>query len=76
MTLAIDETKCARCGECMPECPHEAIIQTEDAYVIDPALCTGCHEHYHEPICVAVCNNDGVHKIKANLFKKCLNLLG
>ncbi len=76
MTLVINEDKCARCGVCEPECPNEAIIQTEDAYVIDPALCTECEEHYGEPLCAAVCSNDGIHRIKQSLLKKCKSLFG
>ena len=38
MALIINEDKCARCGVCEPECPNEAIFQTEDAYVIDSCI--------------------------------------
>ncbi|TAN70947.1 MAG: 4Fe-4S ferredoxin [Methylobacter sp.] len=76
MTLVIDEDKCARCGVCEPECPNEAITQTEDAYVIDPLLCTECKEHYGEPLCAAVCTNNGIRKIKESLFKRYKNLFG
>jgi ferredoxin len=74
MALAIDENKCARCGVCEPECPNQAISQTEDAYVITPKLCTECMERYGEPLCEAVCPNDAIHKIKDGLFKKCLSV--
>lgn len=73
MTLFIDEDKCARCGVCEPECPNGAIFQTEDAYAIDPAACNEC-ERYGGPLCVAVCTNDGIHKTKESLYKKCLSL--
>jgi len=76
MTLVIDEKKCARCGVCEPECPNDAIYQTEDAYVIDTALCTECKEHYGEPLCEAVCTNDGIHEVKDGLLKKYLNVFG
>jgi len=74
MALVINEDKCARCGVCEPECPHEAIMQTEDAYVINSALCTECKERYGEPLCVAVCPNDSIQKIKDSLYKQCLSL--
>jgi ferredoxin len=70
MALIIDENKCARCGVCEPECPNEAISQTEDAYSINSKLCTECQERYVEPLCEAVCSNDAIHKMKAGLFKK------
>ncbi len=73
MTLIIDEDKCARCGVCETECPNEAIIQTEDAYAIDPALCCGC-ARYGAPFCKAVCTNEAINKNKDSLYKKCLGL--
>ncbi len=76
MALVINEAKCARCGVCEPECPNEAIIRTEDAYVINPALCTECRERYGDPLCEAVCPNDGIDEVKDSLYKKCLSLLG
>jgi ferredoxin len=76
MTLVINEDKCARCGVCEPECPNEAIFQTEDAYKINPALCTECKERYGEPLCEAVCPNDGIHKTKDSVVKKYLKFLG
>jgi len=76
MTLVIDDDKCARCGVCEPECPNGAIMQTEDAYIINPALCTECVERYGEPLCEAACPNNGIHKVKDSLYKKCLSLFG
>jgi ferredoxin len=73
MTQIIDEVKCARCGVCMPECPHQAIFQTEDAYVIDSNLCNDCSDYYGRPLCAEVCPSDGIHKVKDGLFKKCLD---
>lgn len=70
MALIINEDKCARCGVCEPECPNEAIVQTEDAYAIVPALCTKCVEHYGNPLCEAVCSNDAIYKIKNGLYRK------
>lgn len=75
MALVINEDKCARCGVCEPECPNEAISQTEDAYVINPELCNEC-VRFGDPQCVAVCTSDGIHKTKESLLKKCLSLFG
>lgn len=75
MAMAINEDKCARCGVCMPECPNDAIVRTEDSYVIDQALCTECMR-FEDPLCVAVCPNDGIHKSEESLYKKCLSLFG
>jgi ferredoxin len=75
MALVIDEDKCARCGVCEPECPNEAIFQTEDAYVIDSALCNEC-VRFDEPQCVSVCSNDGIHKPQKSLLEKCMSLFG
>ncbi len=76
MTLVIDEGKCARCGVCEPECPHEAISQTENAYIIDANLCSECRERYGTPRCEEVCPNKAIDKPKDSLYKKCLNLFG
>ncbi|MCK9621875.1 MAG: 4Fe-4S binding protein [Methylobacter sp.] len=74
MALTINEDKCARCGVCEPECPNEAVFQTEDAYVIDSSLCTECKERYGEPLCESVCPNNSIEKIKDTLYKKCLSI--
>jgi len=73
MALVINDDKCARCGVCEPECPSEAITQTEDAYVIDTTLCHEC-VRFGEPICVSVCPNDSIHKPQESLYKQCLSL--
>ncbi|TRW90685.1 4Fe-4S binding protein [Candidatus Methylobacter oryzae] len=70
MTLIINEDKCARCGVCEPECPNEAIFQTEDAYVINPVLCNGC-TRYGAALCEAACPNDSIQKAKKSFLKKC-----
>jgi len=34
---------CASCGECIEECPMDAIaVDTADMYSIDPDMCTDC----------------------------------
>jgi ferredoxin len=75
MTLIINEDICARCGICEPECPNEAIFQTEDAYVINSASCNQCMG-YGDPVCVTVCPNDSIDKAKDTLFKKLSGLFG
>ncbi len=75
MTLVINDDKCARCGVCEPECPNEAITQTEDAYVIDTALCNEC-VRFGDPICLSVCPNNGIDQVKESLYKKCFSLFG
>ena len=70
MALFIDKNKCARCGSCEPECPQQAIFQTEDAFVINPKLCNECVGKNAEPLCAQVCSSDAIHKIKSGLYKK------
>jgi hypothetical protein len=53
MTLRITE-ECINCGACETECPHGAISDVDEVYVIDAARCTGCPDQ-HPPPCVAVC---------------------
>ncbi len=33
---------CIACGQCMDECPAEAISEGEDKYTIDHEKCTDC----------------------------------
>ena len=73
MALVINDDKCARCGVCEPECPSEAITQTEDSYVINTTLCNEC-VRFGVPLCISVCPNDGIHEIKESLYKQCLSL--
>lgn len=73
MPLKINEHRCARCGVCEPECPNQAIFQTEDAYMINPALCSECRERYGEPLCQAVCPNQGIELVKTSLLSRLLS---
>ena len=50
---------CINCGACEPECPNEAITQTDTIYVIDSAKCTECVGAEDKPQCVEVCPLDG-----------------
>ncbi|MCK4417987.1 MAG: 4Fe-4S binding protein [Candidatus Latescibacteria bacterium] len=34
--------ECIACGQCVAECPVEAITEAGDIYVIDRELCTEC----------------------------------
>jgi ferredoxin len=45
---------CISCDACEGECPHEAISQGEDIYVIDASKCDEC-KTLPEPGCVSVC---------------------
>ena len=47
--------ECINCGACEPECPNEAISESEDIYVIDPNLCTECVGFHDYEACQAVC---------------------
>jgi ferredoxin len=33
---------CLACGTCVPECPVEAITESDPIYLIDEAKCTDC----------------------------------
>ena len=50
--------ECINCDVCEPECPNEAIAPGEVIYTIDPARCTECVGHFHEPQCQQVCPVD------------------
>ncbi len=51
----VDPAKCKGSGECIAECPENAISMTADNIAeVNPALCTGCG------MCVAVCAVNGI----------------
>ena len=56
MAHTINEDYCISCGACEPECPEEAISESEDTYIIDPAKCTNCE------FCADVCPVDAISK--------------
>ncbi|MCL2433629.1 MAG: 4Fe-4S binding protein [Clostridia bacterium] len=43
---------CIACGACVPECPTDAISETDGKFVIDPAACIDCNA------CRDVCPTD------------------
>lgn len=51
-------SECINCGACEPECPNNAISQSEEIYVIDPLLCTECVGFHDYEACAAVCPVD------------------
>ena len=51
-------SECINCGACEPECPNEAISQSDELYVIDPILCTECVGFHDYEACAAVCPVD------------------
>lgn len=59
MAMFIVEADCINCGACEPECPNEAISQTDTTYVVDVAKCTECVGAFDTAKCVEVCPVDG-----------------
>jgi ferredoxin len=57
MSMKITD-ECISCGACEPECPTEAISESDAIYVIDPAICVECVGHNDSPQCVSVCPVD------------------
>jgi ferredoxin len=45
---------CLACGTCVPECPVEAIAESDPIFIIDPDKCTDCGA------CVAVCPAEAI----------------
>ena len=41
MTYEITD-ECIMCGSCAPFCEEDAIIETDNRYVIDQSKCDGC----------------------------------
>ncbi len=49
---------CINCGNCVAECPNEAISPGDAIHVIDPDLCTECVGFYDREACQRVCPVD------------------
>ncbi len=54
MAFKINQNECIGCRLCLDECPHSAIIEKDDVYVIDTENCDQCG------ICFEVCPVDAV----------------
>ncbi len=50
--------ECIACGECLPECPVDAIAEGDPIYVIKAEECTDCGA------CAEVCPNDSIVQIE------------
>ncbi|MFV0391364.1 MAG: CoB--CoM heterodisulfide reductase iron-sulfur subunit A family protein [Paludibacteraceae bacterium] len=50
----IDAQACTGCGDCLPECPFDAISMQEEKAVINSTLCKGCG------MCTPVCEPDAI----------------
>jgi ferredoxin len=57
MAYKIDES-CISCGACTPECPNEAIEETEPYFKIIPERCTECVGSFESSRCALVCPVD------------------
>ena len=54
MVAEIDREKCTGCGECVEECPLEAIELQDDVAVVDGETCGDCGQ------CVDVCPSEAI----------------
>ena len=59
MALTINE-ECISCGACQSECPHDAISEGDNYYVIAADKCTECDGG--DPKCAAVCPTEACVK--------------
>jgi DNA-binding transcriptional regulator YiaG/NAD-dependent dihydropyrimidine dehydrogenase PreA subunit len=50
--------RCTQCGDCVPQCPVDAIKKENGHLWIDPTLCNDCQGHAPEPQCVSSCSID------------------
>lgn len=48
--------RCIQCGDCVPQCPKDAIKREDGELWIDPMLCDDCQEQSTKPQCVTVCS--------------------
>ncbi|MDD5062847.1 MAG: 4Fe-4S binding protein [Candidatus Marinimicrobia bacterium] len=42
MSYCIDQETCVSCGDCVSECPREAISENGGVFTIDPNRCNDC----------------------------------
>ncbi|QZZ18867.1 helix-turn-helix domain-containing protein [Leptothermofonsia sichuanensis E412] len=47
--------RCTQCGDCVPQCPKDAIKHEDGGFWIDPMLCDDCQDDAAEPQCVSIC---------------------
>ncbi|KAM3095636.1 helix-turn-helix domain-containing protein [Phormidesmis sp. 146-12] len=50
--------RCTQCGDCVPQCPRDAIKLEDGEFWIDPMLCDDCESDLAKPHCVTVCPID------------------
>ncbi|GAA5182015.1 hypothetical protein GCM10025771_30310 [Niveibacterium umoris] len=51
---------CVNCWACVSLCPHQAIIEAQPHFLIDPLRCTECVDAHATPQCAAICPVEGV----------------
>lgn len=75
MSYKITES-CISCGACTPECPNEAITETEPYFKINPDKCTECVGSFESSRCALVCPVDaclpdpGIKETREQLLAK------
>jgi len=54
MPAEVDPDKCTGCGNCVEECPAEAISLQDEVAVVDEDECTDCG------LCESVCEDEAI----------------
>ena len=55
MAMKIVQAECTSCGDCVPVCPTESIIEKSSIFKINKDTCTECDGEADAPKCVIAC---------------------
>ena len=55
MVMKITQAECTSCGDCVPVCPTQSIVEKDGIFKINKDTCTECEGEADSPKCVDTC---------------------